>query len=249
LPELLADDAFINDTHLRFFGADLVRRIGMFLNEYLFYYYFRDVAVERIKAEELTRGEEVEMLNRELFPTLRNLPPDEALRTYDAYNQRRSASYMAYAETDEALREERSHPTETTKPPHQEQAEVAGYAGVALRTGLALTQDRPLRIALNVPNNGAINGFAPDDVVEVTCNVDGRGVHPVAIGDVPEAQYLLMRAVKRYERLAVDAILQRDRTLAIEALAVHPLVGSYALADRLLADYLEAHHEAVGVWA
>lgn len=249
LPELLADDAFINDTHLRFFGADLVRRIGMFLNEYLFYYYFRDVAVERIKAEELTRGEEVEMLNRELFPKLRNLPPDEALRTYDAYNQRRSASYMAYAETDEALREERLHPTETTKPPHQQQAEVAGYAGVALRSGLALTQDRPLRIALNVPNNGAINGFAPDDVVEVTCNVDGRGVRPIAIGDVPEGQYLLMRAVKRYERLAVEAILQRDRTLAIEALAAHPLVGSYALADQLLAGYLEAHCETVGAWA
>lgn len=249
LPELLADDAFINDTHLRFFDADLVRRIGMFLNEYLYYYYYRDVAVKRIQAEELTRGEEVEMLNRELFPTLRGLPPGEALRAYDAYNQRRSASYMAYAETDEALREERSHPTENTKSPHHEQADVAGYAGVALRTGLALTQDRPLRIALNVPNDGAINGFAPDDVVEVTCNVDGRGVQPITIGDVPEAQYLLMRAVKRYERLAVDAILQRDRILAIEALAAHPLVGSYALAERLLDGCLEAHRETVGWWA
>ncbi len=249
LPDLLADDAFINDTHLRFFGADLVRRIGMFLNEYLFYYYYCDVAVERIQAEELTRGEEVEMLNKQLFPTLRELPPDEALRAYDAYNQRRSASYMAYAESDEGLREERSHPTEETRPPHHAQAEVGGYAGVALRAGLALTQDRPLRIALNVPNNGAIEGFEPDDVVEVTCNVDGRGVHPIAIGKVPEAQYLLMRAVKRYERLAVDAILQRDRTLALEALAAHPLVRSYALAEQLLTGYMTAHAEAIGEWA
>src|SRR5690606_11849859 len=249
LPELLADDAFINDTHLRFFGADLVRRIGMFLNEYLFYYYYCDVAVERIQAEELTRGEEVEMLNKQLFPTLRELPPDETLRAYDAYNQRRSASYMAYAESDEGLREERSHPTEETRPPHHAQAEVGGYAGVALRAGLALTQDRPLRIALNVPNNGAIEGFEPDDVVEVTCNVDGRGVHPIAIGKVPEAQYLLMRAVKRYERLAVDAILQRDRTLALEALGAHPLVRSYALAEQLLAGYRTAHAEAIGEWA
>lgn len=248
LSRLLADDAFLNDTHLRFFDADLVRRIGMFLNEYLFYYYYRDVAVERIQAEELTRGEEVELLNRDLFPALRALPPSDALRTYDAYNQRRSASYMAYAETDAALREERLHPTEQTRPPHHAQAEVAGYAGVALRTGLALTQDRPLRIALNVPNRGAITGFAPDDVVEITCNVDGRGVQPIAIGEVPEAQYLLMRAVKRYERLAVEAILERDRDLAVEALAAHPLVGSYALAGQLVADYMDAHREYIGAW-
>lgn len=248
LGQLLDDDAFINDTHLRFFDVDLVRRIGMFLNEYLFYYYYRDVAVERIQAEELTRGEEVELLNRDLFPTLRELPPAAALRAYDAYNQRRSASYMAYAESDAALREERLHPTERTRPPHHAQAEVGGYAGVALRAGLALTQDRPLRIALNVPNRGAIAGFAPDDVVEITCNVDGRGVQPIAIGEVPEAQYLLMRAVKRYERLAVEAILQRDRGLAVEALAAHPLVGSYALAGQLVADYMEAHREHIGAW-
>lgn len=248
LSRLLADDAFLNDTHLRFFDADLVRRIGMFLNEYLFYYYYRDVAVERIQAEELTRGEEVELLNRDLFPALRALPPADALRAYDAYNQRRSASYMAYAETDAALREERLHPTEQTRPPHHAQADVGGYAGVALRTGLALTQDRPLRIALNVPNRGAIAGFAPDDVVEITCNVDGRGVQPIAIGEVPEAQYLLMRAVKRYERLAVEAILGRDRVLAVEALAAHPLVGSYALAEQLVADYMDAHREYIGAW-
>lgn len=248
LAPLLADNAFINDTHLRFFDVGLVRRIGMFLNEYLFYYYYRDVAVERIQAEELTRGEEVELLNRDLFPRLRELSPADALRAYDAYNQRRSASYMAYAESDASLREERLHPTEHTRPPHHAQAEVGGYAGVALRTGLALTQDRPLRIALNVPNRGAIAGFAPDDVVEITCNVDGRGVQPIAIGEVPEGQYLLMRAVKRYERLAVEAILQRDRGLAIEALAAHPLVGSYALAEQLVADYMEAHGEYIGAW-
>jgi len=248
LPELLADDAFIQDTHLRFFGPELVRRIGMFLNEYLFYYYFRDIAVQRIQAEELTRGEEIEMLNRELFPALRELAPTEALRTYDAYNRRRSASYMAYAESDAALREERLHPTEHTRSMHHAQAEVGGYAGVALRAGLALTQDRPLRIALNVPNGGAIDGMAPDDVVEVTCHVDGRGVHPVSIGAVPEGPYLLMRSVKHYERLAVEAILTRDRELAVEALAAHPLVGSYALATQLVTGYLDAHRHTIGDW-
>ncbi|NLX10456.1 MAG: 6-phospho-beta-glucosidase [Chloroflexi bacterium] len=248
LPDLLRDEAFINDTHLRFFGPELVRRIGMFLNEYLFYFYFRDVAVERIQGEELTRGEEVQMLNRQLFETLRGLPPGEALAAYDAYNQRRSASYMAYAEADEALREARTHPTEETAAVHHAQEHVGGYAGVALRAGLALTQDRPLRIGLNVPNGGAITGFRPDDVVEVTCEVDGSGIHPVYIGEVPEGPYLLMRSIKHYERLAVQAILGRDRALAVEALAVHPLVGSYALAEKLVGGYLDAHRSYIEDW-
>jgi len=45
LPQLLQEDNFIQATHLRFFGAELVRQMSMFLNEYLFYYYFRDVAL------------------------------------------------------------------------------------------------------------------------------------------------------------------------------------------------------------
>ncbi|HML22489.1 MAG TPA: hypothetical protein PKD09_12625 [Aggregatilinea sp.] len=248
LPELVHDAGFVNSTHLRFFDRTLVERLGMFLNEYLFYFYYRDVAVQRIQGEERTRGEEVLALNHELFEQLRGLPAPEALRIYDAYNQRRSASYMAYAETDETLREERSNPTADTKPVHNPHEEVGGYAGVALRAGLAITKDRPLRIGLNVPNGTAIAGMRPDDVVEVTCEVDGTGIRPVYIGEIPEGPYLLMRGIKQYERLASQAILSHDRSLAVEALVAHPLIGSYPLAEALLKDYFEAHAPYLGDW-
>lgn len=240
LPEVLANDAFVQGTHLRFFGGPFVRRMGMFLNEYLFYYYLRDVALSRLQDEELTRGEEVQMLNQQLFESLRGLSAKDAFATYDAYNRRRSASYMASAEADESLREARSNPTQNTAPIHQQQA-VGGYAGVALRTGLALTQNRPLRIGLNVQNGTSINGMRPDDVVEVTCEVDGSGIHPIYIGDIPENHYLLMRTVKQYELLAAEAILKHDKMIAVEAMAAHPLVGSYPLAETLVTEYIAAH--------
>ncbi len=240
LPEVLANDAFIQATHLRFFGGPFVRRMGMFLNEYLFYYYLRDVALSRLQDEELTRGEEVQILNQQLFESLLGLSAKDAFATYDAYNRRRSASYMASAEADESLREARSNPTQNTAPIHQQQA-VGGYAGVALRTGLALTQNRPLRIGLNVPNGTSINGMRPNDVVEVTCEVDGSGIHPIYIGDIPENHYLLMRTVKQYERLAAEAILKHDNMIAVEAMAAHPLVGSYPLAETLVTEYIAAH--------
>jgi len=78
---------------------------------------------------------------------------------------------------------------------------------------------------------------------------DGSGIHPLSIGDIPESAYLLIRAVKRYERLAVQAILQKDRALAVEAMAEHPLVGSYALGRTLVDEYLAAYGDFVGEWA
>ncbi|MFQ3568429.1 MAG: 6-phospho-beta-glucosidase [Aggregatilineales bacterium] len=246
LPGLLADAQFIEATHQRFFGAEVVQRIGMYLNEYLYYYYCRDIALARIQAEELTRGEEIEQLNEALFRELRALPPAEGLAIHERYHARRNASYMAYAEPDMAQRERRAHPADDDLV--LAQAEVGGYAGVALRVALALSQDRPLRIGLNVPNAGAIDGLRADDIVEVTCDVDGGGIRPIAIGAVPEDAYLLMRSVKRYERLAARAILERDRALAVDSLAAHPLVGSYSLARTLVEEYLEAHAAYVGEW-
>lgn len=250
LPELLQDPAFIHSTHLRFFGADLLRRVKLFPNEYLFYFYLRDEALARIQEEELTRGEEIQQLNEQLFERLDGCPPDALLREYEAYNRRRSASYMAYAESDETLRNERQNPqAEAVAPPMHHPEDVGGYAGVALRAALALRRDHPITIGLNVPNDGAIAGMQPDDVVEVTCLVDGQGIRPVRVGDIPEDAYLLMRTVKRYERLACQAILNRDRALAMDALMAHPLIGSYALAKTLVDAYLDAHRQYTGEWA
>ncbi len=69
-----------------------------------------------------------------------------------------------------------------------------------------------VHIAVNVPNQGAIDCMRPTDVVEISCDVDRSGIHPIKIGQVSEQQELLMRNVKQYERLAAQAILTRSKT-------------------------------------
>jgi 6-phospho-beta-glucosidase len=71
--------------------------------------------------------------------------------------------------------------------------------------------------------------------------VDGSGVHPLPIGEVPAPQLGLMQAVKNYERLTVQASRQHSRQLAVQALMAHPLVVSYARAQPLVDAYLTAH--------
>jgi 6-phospho-beta-glucosidase len=101
---------------------------------------------------------------------------------------------------------------------------------------------------LSVPNNGSIAGFADDDVVEISCEITQDGANPVTIGEVPEDMFLLMKNVKLFERLTVDAVKHKSRELAIQALKVHPLVNSYSIAKQLVHDYLHAYQPIMGQW-
>ena len=245
LPELLKDPTFIDTCHMRLFDAALREYLGMFLNEYLYYYYYRDEMLAKLQSGEETRGEEVARLTQDLLEQLRALDNvEDRLRTHADIMAARSATYMGHAE--KSVAQVPLHENEVIRP--DQDAQVLGYAGVSLECIQAIQTGTPHRTGLNVPNAGAIAGMGDDDVVEVTCLVDANGPHPVPIGEIPEPQYLLTRTVKRYERIAAQAIISRERTLAVEALFEHPLVGSFSLAKALVDDYLAAHREYLGEW-
>ncbi|NPV87304.1 MAG: 6-phospho-beta-glucosidase [Anaerolineae bacterium] len=249
LPRLLADEAFLKSSDMRVFEPSLVREIGLWMNEYLYYYYYADQAVHSILAERRTRGEEIMELNKNLIDMLSEIDPErypeEASRAYWAYNERRGVTYMSYARPDGISMEEADRSSYSGA---ADEAASEGYAGVALRIVEAFESGENVHIAVNVPNNGAIACMRNEDVVEISCDVDKEGIHPLQIGKVPEAQELLMRSVKQYERLASEAILTRSRRKAYMALMAHPLVMSYSLARTLVDEYLDAHREFVGEW-
>jgi 6-phospho-beta-glucosidase len=240
LASLLREPDFLSSTLQRLFDPKLIAAFNMWLNEYLFYYYYSDSALAETTAYEKTRGEDVLAWNQGLLEQLRAIDvmtnPSAAEQVYSVYMHQRIVSYMQHGEANES----------TTGITDVEADE--GYAGVALSVIEGLERDQPIYTALNVPNEGAIACMQPDDVVEVTCVVDGSGVHPQTIGNIPEPQELLMRTVKLYEKLAVRAILNSSRVLAVQALMLHPLVLSYARAEKLVDEYLAAHAAHIGVW-
>ncbi|MBA3873994.1 MAG: 6-phospho-beta-glucosidase [Anaerolineae bacterium] len=241
LPSLLADPKFIASTHMSMFHPIIIQQQGMFLNEYLHYFYHRDEALKALLAKSETRGEEVVRLTGEMLDRLEEINPAhhpaEALAPYHEVMGRRGATYMAHARGGEDRK--KAEPVE---------GDDEGYASVALGCVEAIAQNTIHYTGLNVPNNGTIAGLADDDIVEVNCKVDASGIEPIPIGEIPEDQYVLVRTVKRYERLAAQAILKRSKSLAVEALATHPLIGSYPLAVKLVDEFLVAHRENVGVW-
>jgi 6-phospho-beta-glucosidase len=240
LPEVLADEAFLAGTNMRVFEPHVVRRLGLWINEYLYYYYYLDQALAG-HGNGPTRGEEVLELNRQLIGELRRIGaernPDTALKAYFDYEHRRSGSYMAHATKLEAANDDA---------PASDDGE--GYAGVALSLMEALEGNGRIRTGLNVVNRGAIADLEETDVVEVSCIIDKDGIRPLPVGTLPEGQSDLIHSVKHYERLASRAILGKDRDLAIDALVAHPLVLSYSRAEPLVDDFLAAYPTYAEGW-
>ncbi len=252
LQDLLDDDGFLAETSQRIFSPEIVRRHRLWINEYLYYYYYAEKALAALQSDERTRGEEVRDLNLKLIAQLKKIDvdadPERALSAYFAYEQRRNATYMHYAREDAPSMEEadRNAGGETSKNGGDHQGE--GYAGVALNLIDALQSGVACHSGLNVPNGGAIDGLLEEDVVEVSCVIDRDGIRPTRIGVMPQAQAQLVQNVKHYERLAVKAMRERRRDLAVEAMVAHPLVLSYSRAEPLVDDYLRAHASHVGEW-
>ena len=254
LGPLLHDPAFLSGTRMNLFDPELVAQVGMWINEYLYYFYYAERAVESINADGKTRGEEVLELNRRVLDQLHasdlEHEPAVGLRIFYAYLNRRHATYMHYAQPDgasmSAADQAQAEQLKAAEAPPASDGE--GYAGVALGIVEAMETGVPLYTALNVPNDGAIAGMEDSDVVEVSCMVDRNGVRTLPIGAMPAPQAELVQNVKLYERLTVEAIRKRSRAIAVSALMAHPLVLSYSRAKPLVDEYLVAHQQWVGDW-
>ena len=245
LAELKNNAAYIAKVdEFKMFDPDLIRSLPYLPNEYLYYYYHREQALANILKSGMTRGEMIAINNRDMLAELGGMDilgePERAIQTYLYYTEKREASYMAI---ETAAAAKKMPAAEELKLP-----ETLGYAGVMLDFVEGLQAGKTSRIVLSVPNEGAIPGFEDDDVVEISCEMTKEGAKPIPIASVPEDMYLLMRSVKRFERLTAEAVKERSRELAVEALMVHPLVNSYSLAKQLVQDYIGAYPEFLGEW-
>lgn len=238
LPELLDDDKFLNGIQeFSMFDPDLLRSIGFLPNEYLYYYYHREQALSNILSSGAARGKTIEDINIQMMKELKAMDIDEdpkgALQIFLYYMQMRENSYMTI-ETGKNKKEE-------IKKGNLEVPDGMGYAGVMLDCIEGMQSDEGKYLVLSVENNGCISGMNDNDVIEATCKVSRAGIQPVPIGEVPEHCYLLMRTIKLYEKLTVQAVRNRSKETSIEALTVHPLVNSYSLAKKLVERYDEVY--------
>lgn len=258
LPGLLADPAALESMEEgRLFGQHTLEKLGCLPNEYLYYYYRTSQATQAIRGQRQTRGASIHQQQHSLYPDL--VRAADAYALWDAARRSREEGYLAEARTHGEQRDE---------------SDLAGggYERVALAVMRALSVGSvgsvgpvgpvggTAQLILNVPNapvlpaetlhpaEVAVPGLPPDAVVEVPSQVTPDGAVAVAQERPPGPFLTLMQHVKEVERLTIRAVRDHDREAAVQAFAVHPLVGSEPLGRQLLAGYEEAFPALTGLW-
>jgi alpha-galactosidase len=110
----------------------------------------------------------------------------------------------------------------------------------------AIETNSPYRINGNVQNMGQITNLPLGCTVEVPCLVDGAGLHPCHVGDLPPQLAALNRSNINVQEMAVKAGLEGDREAAFQAMALDPLTGALLTLDeiwRMTEELLQAQAE------
>ncbi|MFI9628512.1 6-phospho-beta-glucosidase [Streptomyces sp. NPDC052042] len=230
LPRLLADrDLLGSFEEGRLFGVDWIRSLGAVPNEYLHYYYFNREAVRAYRAAERTRGAFLREQQEGFYARMRD-PDTPALAAWDRTRAEREATYM-------------SENREVAGAGDRDGSDLdsGGYEQVALALMRAVARDERTSLILNVRNRTTLSVLDADAVIEVPCLVDANGARPVAVDPLPYHAVGLVTAVKAVERAVLDAAGSGSRAAAVKAFALHPLVDSVTVAERLLDGYLKVH--------
>jgi 6-phospho-beta-glucosidase len=222
------------------FEADFIHSLGLVPSEYLFFYYYPRQSVENLLQAGQSRAQQILPFNDELYASLRRIRDEDAnpLLVEDVYRRYLRQRHETYMTLETGERAAEALPSEALE---QIASSAEGYSGVALDLIEGLSSSRGAVLLLNVPNRGAVPGMAEDDVVEVTCFVRNGVVRPFALGAIPDHALGLMKSVKAYERLTIQAAIEQSYALALKALALHPLIPSFEVARAILDDYTREH--------
>lgn len=128
---------------------------------------------------------------------------------------------------------------------HERTTEYASYIMEALVT------NQPVKIGGNVINHGLISNLVPDACVEVPCLVDGQGIHPCHVGNLPvqlagmnmtniNAQLMTIEAARTRKKEDIYRAAMLDPHTAAE-LSIKDII---AMCDELI----EAHGDYMSMY-
>jgi len=231
MPKILASPEVIQKCYRHgLFPAEFIQQLGLLPTEYLYFYYFPQAAFKNTRLSGQSRGQAITAMNERLFQKLAQASETELIEIYESYLRERNSSYFSIEATAGEKRKEN----------RELYSEFSGYERIALLVLQALHAETHSVIPLTVRNGKALADLEANDAVELPCQVSARGVEVLPVGHAPEAVRSLLRQVKEYERLTVQASVEHSPELAVAALEKNPLVGSHETARQILGEYVQA---------
>lgn len=111
----------------------------------------------------------------------------------------------------------------------------------------AMVTNKPYKIGGNVLNNGLITNLPREACVEVPCLVDGSGVSPAYIGDLPLQLAAMNSTNINPQLLTIEAAVTKKRETVYQAAMLDPHTGAQLSIDDIVAmcdELIEAHAAA-----
>jgi len=121
--------------------------------------------------------------------------------------------------------------------------EIGIHASFIVDLATALAFNTHERMLLIVENQGAIENFDSDAMVEIPCIVGKDGYEPLRIGKIPTFQKGLMEEQVAVEKLTVDAWIEGSYHKLWQALTLSKTVPSAKIAKLILDDFIEVNKE------
>ena len=125
---------------------------------------------------------------------------------------------------------------------HKRSGEYASYIMEAMIT------NNPYKIGGNVINKGLITNLPHNACVEVPCLVDGSGVTPTVVGDLPEVLAAMNRTNINVQLLTIEAAVTQKKEAIYHAAMHDPHTASELSIDEIIkmCDELFEAHTAAG---
>ncbi len=108
----------------------------------------------------------------------------------------------------------------------------------------AMVTNKPYKIGGNVQNRGLITNLPHNACVEVPCLVDGSGVTPTVVGDLPEVLAAMNRTNINVQLLTILAAVTKKKDYIYQAAMMDPHCQSELSIDHIVAlcdDLIQAH--------
>lgn len=148
-------------------------------------------------------------------------------------NRKQSALYLLDGKSELYLKHSHEHASRI----------IAALSGIS----------EPLVTPVNMANVGQVDNLPRKVVLETMAMVDGNGVQPIAVGELPPLLVSYLMAHIPVQEMIVEAGLSGDRELAVLALAQDPLVPSTDLAEKIADDFFDTFRELMpqfnGKWS
>jgi 6-phospho-beta-glucosidase len=159
--------------------------------------------------------------------------PDQMLKKQRAATQPRARELQAMEAN---LLEVYASYSGTEKPEMLTKRSAIWYEAVVVPVIVGLAFKVPARLAVNSTNNGLVTGVPDDTIVEVTSDIIDGQIVAHAPGSLPPDALARLQANAAYERLLVEAILDKSPETLLRAFLLNPLIPSYDVAREIVAE-------------